>query len=70
MTDEVSAAAVLWLGGFVLLAMSELDGEIEPAVETSERQAWCRACGCCPGRMVGGWCGCGICRRRRPVTLL
>ncbi len=27
------------------MAVSELDGELEQAVETSARQAWCRACG-------------------------
>ncbi len=28
-----------------LLAVPQLDGELEQAVETTTRQAWCRACG-------------------------
>ena len=52
------------LGGFVLLAVSELDGELEQAVETTAREEWCRSYGVAArphGRRV---CGCGTCRRR------
>ena len=42
---EVPVRAVLRVAGFVMLAVSELDGELEQAVETTGRQAWCDACG-------------------------
>ena len=36
---------MLGLGGFVLLAVSSAFGELEQAVESTARSAWCKGCG-------------------------
>jgi transposase len=43
--DGSAATAMLGLPGFILLAVSELDGELEQAVEATAVEEFCRSCG-------------------------
>jgi hypothetical protein len=43
--DGIAATAMLGLSGFRMLAVSDFDGELEQAVETTAEEGWCPGCG-------------------------
>jgi hypothetical protein len=43
--DNSSAAVMLGLEGMVVLAVSDGDGELEYAIETTQSTGWCPVCG-------------------------
>jgi hypothetical protein len=62
--DGSAATAMLGLPGFVLLAVSQVDGELEQAIETTAVEEFCRSCGVQAPPHGRGRCGCGTCRWR------
>jgi hypothetical protein len=52
--DGIATTVMLGLSGFQVLAVSEHDGEVEQAVETTAEEGWCPSCGVRRGCMIGG----------------
>ena len=64
MEREGSAAAVmLGMTGFVVLAVSEHEGELEQAIETTADLVGCPTCAAVAQLHDRRRCGCGICPR-------
>ena len=66
-----AGTAMLGVGGFVLLAVSSVFGELEQVVESTATTAWCQGCGDAAlphgRRPVRVW---SLASSGRPVTLL
>lgn len=60
---STAATAMLGLVGFRVLAASDHAGEFEQTVETTAAEAFCRRCGCWPGRMGGDLFVSATCRQ-------
>jgi transposase len=61
--ENSSATAMLGLAGMAVLAVSEGDGEVEYAIETTAALGWCPTCGAQARLHNGGLPGWGICPR-------
>ena len=61
MIENCSATAMLGLEGMAVLAVSERDGEVEYAIETTATTGWCRPAVRRRGCMIAARLGCGIC---------
>jgi hypothetical protein len=59
-----ATTVLLGLSGFVLLAVSEYEGELEQAVETTVDLVAARGAARSPRRTDGVRCGCGTCPAR------
>jgi hypothetical protein len=61
--ERSAAAAMLGMPGFVVLAVSDHDGELEQAIESTADLVGAPSVGRWPRVMIGARCGCGTCRR-------
>jgi hypothetical protein len=52
---------MLGLEGMAVLAVSQRDGEVEYAIETTAATGWCQSAERGRGCMIAGRHGCGIC---------
>jgi len=59
--ERSAAAAMLGLPGFVVVAVSDNDGELEQAVETTADLVGCPECAAVASYMIGARPGCVIC---------
>jgi hypothetical protein len=62
--ERSAAAAMLGMAGFVVLAVSEHDGELEQAIETMADLVSCPTCAAVADScMIDGRCGFATCPR-------